>query len=339
MEFTAQDIASFVGGEIVGEPNLKIFGVSKIEEGKPGTLSFLSNMKYAEFIYKTEASAVLVNNDFVPQKGCKTTLIKVPDAYAALSQLLDIYVQSIPRKKGVESPVFISESAKLGENIYLGAFSYVGENVTIGNNVRIYPQVWIGDGVIIEDDTILYSGVKLYPDTKIGKHCIIHAGAIIGSDGFGFAPMPDGTYKKLHQIGNVVVEDNVEIGANTTIDCSTMGSTFIKQGAKLDNLIQVGHNVVIGENTVMAALTGVAGSSTVGKNCIFAGQVGVAGHLKIGDNVTLGAKTGISNNIPDGKTYLGYPGMEASVFKRAYAVFRNLPELYREVYRLKKETK
>lgn len=339
MEFTAFEIAAFLGGEVVGNPTVKVNSVSKIEEGKPGTLSFLANPKYAHFIYDTDSSVVLVNKAFIPEKEIKATLIKVDDPYLAISKLLDLYVQSIPQKSGIENPNFISASAQLGEEIYVGAFAYLGENVKIGNNVKIYPHVWVGDGSSIDDNTIIYSGVKIYPETRIGKNCIIHAGAVLGSDGFGFAPQPDGTYQKIHQIGNVVLEDNVEIGANTTIDCATMGSTRIEKGVKLDNLIQIAHNVVVGENTVMAAQVGIAGSSSIGKNCVFGGQAGAAGHISIGNNVTMGAKTGASNNVPDGKIMMGEWAMDASRFRRVYAVFRNLPELSIELNRLNKAVK
>jgi UDP-3-O-[3-hydroxymyristoyl] glucosamine N-acyltransferase len=337
MEFTALEIATFLGGNVIGDPTVTINSVSKIEEGKPGTLSFLANPKYARFLYETKSSIVLINEDFTPDREVEPTLIKVKDSYSAISSLLDLYVQSIPQKIGIESPNFVDSTAIIGEKGYLGAFCYVGARSVIGNNVKIYPHVWIGDGSTIDDNTVLFSGAKIYPESKIGKNCIIHAGAVIGSDGFGFAPQADGTYKKIHQIGNVIIEDDVEIGANTAIDCSTMGSTIIKKGVKIDNLVQIAHNVVIGENTVMAAQTGIAGSATIGKNCIFGGQAGVAGHITLGDHVTLGGKTGASNSLPDNKIMMGEWAMDASRYRRVYAVFRNLPELFAEVNRLKKE--
>lgn len=337
MEFTARQIATFLGGEVIGDLDTKINNVSKIEEGKPGTISFLANPKYEPFIYDTQSSVVLVNRSFKPEREVKATLIKVPDAYEALARLMEFYVKSIPVKKGIEVPSFIAQTAQLGNSVYIGAFSYIGEQVVIGNNVQIHPQCWVGNGCVIDDNTILWAGARIYPETKIGKNCIVHSGAIIGSDGFGFTPQADGTYKKLHQIGNVILEDDVEIGANTTIDCATMGSTVIRKGVKLDNLIQIAHNVEVGENTVMAALTGVSGSTTIGKNCQIGGQVGIAGHIKIGDHVTLGAKAGASNNIPDGKTMMGSWAMDASKFRRVNAVFRNLPELFFELNQLKKE--
>lgn len=337
MEFSVLEIASFLNGEIIGDPTLTINNVSKIEEGKPGTLTFLANLKYVHHIYDTKASVVLVNESFVPEREVNATLIKVKDAYGALSLLLDLYVQSIPQKRGIETPNFVATSAKYGENVYLGAFCYLGENSRIGDNVKIYPHVWIGDGSSIDDNTVIFSGVKIYPETRIGKNCIIHAGTVIGSDGFGFAPLEDGTYKKIHQIGNVVIEDDVEIGANTAIDCATMGSTILRKGVKLDNLVQVAHNVVIGENTVMAGQVGIAGSTIIGNNCVFGGQAGAAGHLKIGNKVTMGGKSGASNDVPDGKIMMGEWAMDASRFRRVYAVFRNLPELFQEINHLKRE--
>ncbi|MGF7140890.1 UDP-3-O-(3-hydroxymyristoyl)glucosamine N-acyltransferase [Roseimarinus sediminis] len=338
MKFTARQIASFLGGELIGDQDIEINNVSKIENGQPGTISFLYNPKYNEYIYSTQASVVLVNRSFTPEKEIKPTLIKVENAYDALARLMEFYVDSLPVKKGIEAPSFISSTATIGSDCYVGAFSYIDEGAVIGNNVQIYPQCWIGRGVTIADNTILYAGAKVYPECNIGKNCIIHSGAVIGSDGFGFAPQDDGSYKKLHQIGNVVLEDNVEIGANTTIDCATMGSTRLRKGVKIDNLVQIAHNVDVGENTVMAAHVGVSGSATIGSNCVFGGQAGVAGHIKIGNKVTLGGKTGASNNIPDGKIMMGEWGMDASRFRRVYAVFRNLPELSMDVNRLKKKS-
>lgn len=337
MEFTARQIAAFLGGEVVGDLDVKINNVSKIEEGKPGTLTFLSNEKYNHFLYETKASVVLINKTLSPDREVEPTLIKVQDAYDSLARLMDLYVESIPVKKGIEVPSFISPKSSVGEGCYMGAFSYVDEGAVIGKNVQIYPHCWIGRDAVVEDNSILYSGVKVYPDSRIGKNCIIHAGAVIGSDGFGFAPQEDGTYKKLHQIGNVILEDDVEIGANTTIDCATMGSTVIKKGAKIDNLVQIAHNVIVGENTVMAGQVGIAGSTTIGKNCVFGGQSGTVGHIHIGDNVTVGGKTAVSNNIEDGKTMVGIWAMEAGHYRRVYSVYRNLPNLSKEIHQLKKE--
>jgi UDP-3-O-[3-hydroxymyristoyl] glucosamine N-acyltransferase len=337
MEFTARQLAAFLYGELIGDPDVKVNNVSKIEAGKPGTLTFLANPKYTSYIYSTKASIVLVNRDFVPEQPIEATLIKVPNAYEALAKLMDMYVQSIPRKKGIEISTYISSSATLGENCYVGAFSYVGENVKIGNNVQIYPQCYIGDNTVIKDDSILYAGVKIYAGTQIGCSCILHSGVVLGSDGFGFAPQEDGSFKKLQQIGNVILEDNVEIGSNSTIDCATMGATIIRKGVKLDNLVQIAHNVEIGENTVIAALSGVAGSSSIGESCMIAGQVGIAGHLKVGNNVTLAAKTGVTNNIPDNATEMGTYSFDAGKYRRSHIAFRNLPDLVKEVHRLNKE--
>lgn len=339
MEFTVREIASVLGGEVIGDSDIKINNVSKIEEGIPGTLTFLANPKYNSFIYETKASVVLVNKSFVPEKEIEATLIKVQDAYEALARLMDLYIKAKPVKKGIEIPSFLANTVKYGTGIYIGAFSYIDDEVVIGNNVQIFPNCWIGRGSIIDDNSILYAGVKIYPETKIGKNCIIHAGAVIGSDGFGFAPKEDGTYKKLQQIGNVIIEDDVEIGANTTIDCATMGSTILHKGVKVDNLVQIAHNVEVGENTVMAAFVGISGSTKIGKHCVFGGQAGAAGHLNIGNNVTLGGKTGASNNIPDGKIMMGEWAMDAARFRRVYTVFKNLPELYHDFHKLKKEIK
>lgn len=337
MEFTASQIAAFLGGEVVGNKDVKINNVSKIEDGKPGTLTFLANQKYSDYLYDTKASVVLINKDFKLEKEVSATLVRVHDAYSALAQLMDLYVQSLPKKQGIEAPSFISSKAQIGQQVYVGAFAYIDEGVKIGNNVQIYPNCWIGRNVEIKDGTILYPGVKIYPECKLGEDCIIHAGAVIGSDGFGFAPQADGTYKKLHQIGNVVIEDQVEIGANTTIDCATMGSTIIKKGVKIDNLVQIAHNVEIGSNTVMAAQVGVAGSTVIGENCVFGGQAGISGHIKIGNRVTVGAKAGTPKNVPDGKIIMSERGIEAARFRRVNAVFKNLPELFAEVNALRKK--
>ncbi|MDA3929307.1 MAG: UDP-3-O-(3-hydroxymyristoyl)glucosamine N-acyltransferase [Prolixibacteraceae bacterium] len=339
MEFTARQIATFLHGEVVGNQEVIINSVSKIEEGIPGTLTFLANPKYNSYLYETKASVVLINKSLVLEKEVEPTLIRVENAYDALAKLMEIYVQSIPVKTGIEMPSFINSSATVDSDTYVGAFAYLDEGVKIGKNVQIYPHCFVGKNVEIEDNTVLFSGVKVYPECKIGKNCILHSGVVIGSDGFGFAPEKDGTYKKLHQIGNVIIHNDVEIGANTTIDCATMGSTIIRSGVKIDNLVQIAHNVDVGENTVMAAFVGVSGSSKIGKNCIFGGQAGVAGHLKIGNNVTLGGKTGASNDIEDNKILMGEWGMDASKFRRVYAVFRNLPDLYKDLYQLRREVK
>jgi UDP-3-O-[3-hydroxymyristoyl] glucosamine N-acyltransferase len=337
MEFKAQSIADFLGGTIEGDANATVSEVAKIEEGKPGTLAFLANPKYNKYLYETEATIVIVNTDLELESAVKATLIRVTDAYKAFASLLELYQQAKGNKVGIENPSFIDTSATSGKDIYVGAFAYIGKNVRIGNHVKIYPQAYIGDNSTISDNCIIYSGVKIYEDTKIGNACIIHSGAVIGSDGFGFAPTEDGTYKKIPQVGNVILEDFVEIGANTTIDCATMGSTIIRRGTKIDNLVQIAHNVEIGENNVMAALTGIAGSTKVGKNCRFGGQVGVAGHITIGDNVNLGAMTGVSNNIKSNKTVLLAPAMDIAQAAKVTVVYRNLPALREQVLDLAKQ--
>lgn len=340
MEFKATDIAGFLHGEVVGNGSVIVSDVSKIEEGKPGTLAFLSNPKYEHHIYNTKASIVLVNKDFEPKKEVPATLIKVEDAYQAFASLLDLYLQTKQQsKKGIEQPSFIDSSSSTGEDFYMGAFAYVGKNTKIGNGVKIYPQVHVGDNVKIGDNCIFYAGAKVYDDCVIGDNCIIHAGAVIGSDGFGFAPQPDGTYKKIPQIGNVILEDNVDIGANSTIDCGTFGSTIIRKGAKIDNLVQIAHNCEIGENTVIAAQTGLAGTTKVGKNCKFGGQVGLAGHLTIGDNVNIGAQSGVSNSIKDNETVLLTPAHNIKDAVRTAIVFKNLPKLRDDVIQLQKDLK
>lgn len=337
MEFKAQIIADFLGGTIEGDVNATVTDVAKIEEGRPGTLAFLSNPKYNKYLYNTEATIVIVNQDMQLEAEVKATLIRVPDAYKAFASLLELYQQAKGNKTGIENPSFIDDSATLGNDVYCGAFAYIGKNVRIGNHVKIYPQVYIGDNSIIGDDSILFSGVKIYEDTRIGQACILHSGAVIGSDGFGFAPMEDGTYKKIPQVGNVILEDLVEIGANTTVDCATMGSTIIRKGTKIDNLVQIAHNVEIGENTVMASQTGIAGSTKVGSNCMFGGQVGVAGHITIGDHVSLGAMSGVNNSIKPNRTVLGAPAMDIAQAAKVFAIFRNLPRLREQVIDLEKQ--
>ncbi len=332
MEFTAEQIAGLIQGEVVGNKDELIYSVSKIEEGKPGTLSFLANPKYTHYIYTTKASVVLVNQTFVPDKPISVTLIKVADAYRAIASLLEMYEQSMPKKTGIENPSYIHETAKLGEFVYVGAFAYIGENVTIGNHVKIYPQAYIGDNVVIGDHTIIYSGAKIYHQCKIGEACVIHSGAVVGSDGFGFAPDENNNFKKIPQIGNVVLEDNVEVGSNTTIDRATMGSTIVRKGTKLDNLIMVAHNVEIGENCVIAAQTGIAGSTKIGKYCMFGGQVGIAGHITIADQVKLAAQSGVGKSIKDvGAIQMGAPSFDAGQYNRTYVIFRKLPDVARQL--------
>jgi UDP-3-O-[3-hydroxymyristoyl] glucosamine N-acyltransferase len=337
MEFKAQNIADFLGGTVEGDANVVVSDVAKIEEGKPGTLTFLSNPKYNKYLYETESSIVIVNQDMELEAEVKATLIRVPDAYKAFASLLELYQQSKVNKTGIENPSFIDSTATMGNDIYLGAFAYIGKNVRIGNHVKIYPQVYVGDNTIIGDDSILFSGVKIYEDTKIGEACIIHSGAVIGSDGFGFAPLEDGTYQKIPQVGNVILEDLVEIGANTTIDCATMGSTIIRKGTKIDNLVQIAHNVEVGENTVMAALSGISGSTKIGKNCRFGGQVGIVGHITIGDNVNIGAMAGVTGSIKSNKSVLGAPAMDLAQAAKVFAIFRNLPQLREQVINISKQ--
>ncbi|MBN1117913.1 MAG: UDP-3-O-(3-hydroxymyristoyl)glucosamine N-acyltransferase [Bacteroidales bacterium] len=339
MEFTAKTIAEFLKGTVIGNPDEKVSDVAPIENGKPGTLAFLANPKYAKHIYTTNASIVLIGKDFKPDKEIKSTLVQVEDAYKAFASLLDLYQSMIPKKTGIDSRASISSTASVGENCYIGDFAYIGENSKIGSNVQIYPQVYIGDNVIVDDNTILYPGVKIYLNCKLGKNCIIHSGTVIGSDGFGFAPA-DGSYKKIPQIGNVVIEDDVEIGSNCSIDRATMGSTTIKKGVKLDNLVQIAHNVEIGESTVMAAQVGIAGSTKIGANCLFGGQVGVAGHLSICNEVKVGAQAGIGKNVKiDGTALWGSPAFEYSKVTRSIAAYKALPDLVTRINQLEREIK
>ena len=336
MEFTAQQIAAFLRGTVEGDPEVKVSNFSKIEEGKPGTLTFLANPKYEHHIYHTEASIVLVNQDFTPTEPIHTTLIRVENAYTALAQLLNMVEQAKSKKSGVDSTAFIAPTASVGEDCYIGNMAYIGERVKLGNNCQVYPFAYIGDNVEIGDNTILYPHVTVYHDCRIGQHCILHAGSVIGADGFGFAPEGE-QYKKIPQLGNVVIEDNVEIGANTTIDRAVMDSTIIRQGVKLDNLIQIAHNVEVGENTVMAAQVGIAGSVKVGKHCMFGGQVGLAGHIQIADDVTLGAQAGVISSVKEATTLLGAPAIQARNFMLSSAIFNRLPELYRTIGQLQRE--
>ena len=340
MKFRAGEIAQYLHGEVVGDYEVTVSTISKIEEGTAGSLAFLANPKYEHYLYDSDASIILVNRDFTPRNPYKATLIKVDDAYQAFASLLQLYAKTRSgMKTGIEQPSFMDESVVAGEELYFGAFAYAGKNVKIGKRVKIYPQAFIGENVTVGDDTIIYSGAHIYDDTRIGARCIIHSGAVIGSDGFGFAPQADGSYQKVPQVGTVILEDDVEIGANTTIDCGTMGSTIIRQGVKLDNLIQVSHNCDIGEHTVMAALTGLAGSTRVGRFCRLAGQVGLAGHLSVGDHVTIGAQSGVAKDTASDQVILGSPAMEYRQAIRMYSVLRNLPQLRQEVIDLQKEVK
>ncbi|MBE6318837.1 MAG: UDP-3-O-(3-hydroxymyristoyl)glucosamine N-acyltransferase [Bacteroidales bacterium] len=337
MEFTANQIASLVNGTIIGDGNATVKTFAKIEEGHQGAISFLANPKYTHYIYETKSSIVLVKNDFIPEKELTTTLIKVEDPYATLAMLLEMVSKLMnPQPTGVEQPSYISSNVTIPEDVYIGAFAYIGSGVSIGKGVKIYPQAYIGNNVTIEDGSIIYSGVKIYHGCSIGKNCIIHAGAVIGADGFGFAPTENG-YNKIPQIGNVIIEDNVEIGANTTIDRATMGCTRIKTGVKLDNLIQIAHNVEVGEHSVMAAQAGIAGSAKLGQWCMIGGQVGVAGHITVGDKVNIGAQSGIHSSVKSGSRLMGYPAADAKDFMRQTVYIKNLGNLNARVNKI--ETK
>lgn len=328
MKFTAEQIAGVLEGEVVGNPLAEVSTLSKIEEGVDGSLTFLSNPKYVSYIYTTQASVTIVNKDFVPESPISTTLIKVEDAYGAFAKVLTFYAQAInDSKKGIEQPVFMSDDFKYGEDLYLGSFTYIGKNVVLGKNVKIYPNCYIGDNVTIGDNMLMHSGVRIYSDTLIGDDCCFHSGVIIGADGFGFAPNADNSYDKIPQIGNVVIENKVEIGAGTTIDRATMGSTIIRNGVKLDNQIQIAHNVEIGENTVIAAQTGIAGSTKIGQHCIIGGQVGISGHITIGNNVRIQAQSGVTKSMKDEETVQGSPAFNYNDYSKSFVHFKNLPKM------------
>jgi UDP-3-O-[3-hydroxymyristoyl] glucosamine N-acyltransferase len=330
MEFSAAQIAALLGGTVEGNDAATVSNLSKIEEGTPGTLSFLANPKYTNYIYDTNASIVIVNNSLKLERPVKDgcTLIRVEDSYASFARLLEMYEQVKGVKTGIEQPSFISENAKYGVDCYIGAFAYIGQNVKIGNNVKVYPHVYIGDNCTIGDHTTLFSGVKIYHDCHVGANVVIHASTVIGSDGFGFAPQDGKEFAKVPQIGNVVIEDNIEIGSNCSIDRATLGSTILRKGVKLDNLVQIAHNVEIGENTVIAGLSGVAGSTKVGKNCMIAAQVGVVGHIKIADGVKIAGQAGVSNSIEkENEIVQGSPAFSLGDFRRSYVLFRSLPKL------------
>ncbi|MEP5341463.1 MAG: UDP-3-O-(3-hydroxymyristoyl)glucosamine N-acyltransferase [Algibacter sp.] len=337
MKFTAQQIAGILEGDIVGNPDIEVSTLSKIEEGSEGSLTFLANPKYTSHIYSTKASITIVNKTFVPENDIDTTLIKVDDAYLAFSKILEYYNSVKLNKVGIEQPSFISESTKHGDNIYVGAFSYIGDHVTLGENVKIFPSAYIGDNVIIGDNTIVFAGAKIYSETVIGDNCVINSGCIIGSDGFGFAPNEDGGYNKIPQIGNVIIEDFVDVGAATTIDRATMGATIIRQGVKLDNHIQIAHNVEIGKNTVIAAQTGVAGSTKIGENCQIGGQVGIVGHITIGNNVKIQAQSGIGRHVKDNEVLQGSPALALTDYNKSYVHFKNLPKIVKTITDLEKK--
>ena len=341
MEFTINQIAAMLGGEVKGDGSVKINMLAKIQEAKQGQIAFLSNPKYEQFVYTTMASAVIVKKDFAPKKEINSALILVDDPYSSFTALMEEYHKMISfQKSGVEQPSFIGDNAETGKNIYRGAFSYIGDHAKIGDNVKIYPHVYIGDNVVIGDNTILHPSVKIYAGTRVGKNCVIHSGTVIGSDGFGFAPQEDGTYKTIPQLGNVIIEDNVAIGGNTVIDCATLfgDATTIRKGVKLDNLIQVAHNVEIGKNTVIAAQTGISGSTKIGENCVIAGQVGIAGHLVIANNTSFGAQAGILKSIvKEGEKLLGSPVFDVKEYYRTYAVFKQLPDLNHRLRELERK--
>ncbi len=336
MEFTAKQIAEFLGGTVEGNENATVHTFAKIEEGVPGALSFLANVKYTHYLYSTKSSVVLVNKDFTPEQPVNATLVKVNNAYESLARLMSLYASMKPGRNGISTLASVSEKAKIGNNVYIGPFSVIEDDAVIGDNTQIYPHVIVGEGASVGSDSILYPHVTVYYGCKIGNRCILHAGSVVGADGFGFAPTPQG-YDKIPQIGIVELEDDVEIGANTCIDRSTMGRTIVRKGVKLDNLIQIAHNVEVGENTVISAQTGIAGSSKVGAWCMIGGQSGISGHLKVGDKVNLGAKTGVLSNTPDGETVMGYPAIGYRNFLRSSILFRNLPDMEATIRQLKKE--
>lgn len=338
MKITAAQIAEVLEGVVEGDASVHVSTLSKIEEGKPGSISFLSNPKYNHYIYTTDASIVIVNNTFEAERPVKPTLIRVEDAYKAFSKILEFYNQIKLMKSGIEQPTVISEGVEYGEELYLGSFSYIGKNTKIGKNVKIYPNSFIGDNVIIGDNTILFAGVRVYSETIIGNDCIIHSGTIIGSDGFGFAPNEDGSYTKVPQIGNVVIEDAVEIGSCTTIDRATLGSTIIRKGVKLDNQIQIAHNVEVGEHTVIASQTGIAGSTKIGKHCIIGGQVGIVGHITIGDRVRIQAQSGVGKSIKAGETIQGSPAIAYNDFSKSFIYFKKLPNIVKDLEDLKNKS-
>lgn len=335
MQFSASQIALIINGRIEGDPNASVTSFGKIEEAKTDQLAFLANPKYEEHLYSTQASIIIINDSLQLKQPVTSTLIRVPDAYSAFAALLSKYQEMLTQQmKGIQQPSYISKTASYGENVFIGAFAYLGENVSIGNNSKIYPNAFLGANVTIGNNTIIHSGVKIYKECIIGNSVTIHAGTVVGSDGFGFAPQPDGSFKKVPQIGNVIIEDNVEIGANTTIDRATIGSTIIKAGAKLDNLIQIAHNVEVGNNTVIAAQAGVSGSTKLGSNVMIGGQAGVVGHLEIGDGAKINAQSGVSKSIEPGKAVTGSPAHDYTAALRSQALSRNLPELEKRIKQL-----
>jgi UDP-3-O-[3-hydroxymyristoyl] glucosamine N-acyltransferase len=331
MNFTAGHIADQINGTVVGDRDIDIFNISKIEEGSKGSLTFLANPKYTEFIYTTKASAAIVSIDFEPTEKIELTLIKVKDPYSSFTTILELFDKDLSKRKGISQLTDIDKSSKISDSSFIGSFSTVGENSVIGEKCIIENQVFIGNNVEIGNGCLIYPGVKILDDTIIGQNCIIHSSTTIGSDGFGFAPNDDGSYKKIPQTGNVVIGDNVEIGSNSTIDRATLGSTIISNGVKLDNQIQVAHNVEIGENTAIAAQSGVAGSTKIGKNCMIGGQVGIIGHIKIGDNVKIQAQAGVTSNIESNSRVTGTPAISYMNYNKSYIHFKNLPEIVKKI--------
>jgi UDP-3-O-[3-hydroxymyristoyl] glucosamine N-acyltransferase len=337
MKFTAGQIAGILEGELEGNPNVTVSKLAKIEEGEKGSLTFLANPKYTPHIYTTKSSVTIVNRNFIAEHDLTTTLIKVDDAYESFSKLLSYYNQVKNIKTGIETPSFISASAIYGIDCYIGAFAYIGENTKLGNQVKIYPNAYIGDNVLIGDNVVVYAGAKIYSESVIGNNCVIHSGAIVGSDGFGFAPSSNGEFNKIPQTGNVILEDNVDVGAGTTIDRATLGSTILRKGVKLDNQIQIAHNVEIGEHTVIAAQTGVAGSAKIGKHCMIGGQVGIVGHITIGDHVRIQAQSGIGRNIKNGEIIQGSPALTYGDYNKSYVHFKNLSKIVSRINELEKK--
>ncbi len=339
MEFSIQQIANLLQAELIGDGSGTVSGVSKIEEGKAGTLSFLANAQYAKYLNDTGASVVLISKSLVPENYSneRVVLLVVENAYEAFASLMQAYVDSQPQKRGIEANCMIADTATLGSNCYVGGYAYIDGGAKIGNNVKIYPHVYVGEGVTIGDDTTLFPGSKVYAGCQIGAHCVIHGGAVIGADGFGFAVQSDTLFQKVPQLGNVIIEDYVEIGANTTIDRATIGSTRIRKGAKLDNLIQVAHNVDVGENTGIAAQTGIAGSSKIGSSCMIGGQVGISGHISVGDNVKIAAQSGIQSEVNEESVVQGSPAFDRMAYQKSYVVFRQLPEWSKRIAQLEKK--
>lgn len=335
MTFPAAQIALLINGKVEGDAQVAVHSFGKIEEATEGQLAFLANPKYEEYLYSTKASVVIINESQELKQPVKATLIRVPDAYSAFATLLSKYQEIVQQQlTGIQQPSYISKSAKYGENVFIGAFAYLGENVTLGNNTKIYPNAYLGNNVVIGDNTIIHPGVRIYHDCKVGNNVTIHAGTVIGSDGFGFAPQADGSFKKVPQIGNVVIEDHVEIGANATIDRATIGSTLIKSGAKLDNLIQIAHNVEVGHSTVIAAQAGISGSTKIGNGVMIGGQAGIVGHIQLGDGVKVNAQSGVSKSLEPGKAVTGSPAYDYTASLRSQAIFRNLPEMEKRLKEL-----